>query len=87
MLLDFLKDPPLGFFVEDLLPFLDFFTSLLPPTPEEAGATLPPPLGAGGGFGAKVGNESAGTFFNVPLAVAPYDVVLLEIIVSLSVNE
>ena len=50
-----------------------------------AGETGAPPIS--GGFGAKVGNESAETFFNIPLTVAPYDVALLERIVSLSGNE
>ena len=69
---DFLAGP--------FLPFLGLWTC--PPLAGETGA---PPIF--GGFGAEVGDENVETFFNVPLAVAPYDVALVESIVSLSGNE
>lgn len=84
---DFLEPPPAFFAEEDLPPFLDFWTWAgppppPPPPPEETGVTA-----MEGGLGANEENGSLETFFNIPLEVAPYDVVPLESIVSLSVNE
>ena len=62
------------------LPFLGLWTC--PPPAGETGVT---PLA--GGFGAENGAENVEIFFAVPLPDPPYDVVVVETIVSLSGNE